>query len=164
MTFILSFYLPFLWVCGFLLAAFCLWSRLMPPTSWSGLEDAEGPEKEGKRGGDIAGEEGERDRERHRYISEVCDRSAASSPAVMGGEHDVCMQQTGLAWSLVLMTTLNISGWARWYLILQTHTFMCGRLNDSSQQTSQPSKSIFRDVRVRSAASVSPAHCWLATN
>lgn len=46
---LLSSYSPFLWVCGSLLAAFCLWSRWMPPTSWSGLEDARGPEEEGEK-------------------------------------------------------------------------------------------------------------------
>lgn len=38
---------PFLWVYGCPPSSSCLWSRWMPPTSWSGLEDAGGPEEEG---------------------------------------------------------------------------------------------------------------------
>ncbi len=125
---LLSSYSPFLWVCGSLLAAFCLWSRWMPPTSWSGLEDAEGPEEEEGEGERPSGggkeRERERERERYRNIIKNVQRLVLSSH----GRWTWCLHaanKLGLKFGPHGNTEMKhtASGWPWWYLIFShTHT------------------------------------------
>lgn len=89
---------PFLWVYGCPPGSSCLWSRWMPPTSWSGLEDAGGPEEEE---GDEEGRESERRRrERDAGVSTCRDWSSAG-PHGNRAEADAA---SGWAWRYLRFT------------------------------------------------------------
>ena len=134
------FYSPSLWVFGSLLAAVCLWSRWTPPTSWSGLEDAGGPEEEGgKEGGREGVREGrrERDIQAHQWYEQSL---------VVNG-HGWWTSYSRNAWSRVTVVTSRFStqthtasGWPWWYLILhKQHTHMHSSQVKSSHMVQFPS-------------------------
>lgn len=93
---------PFLWAYGCPPGSSCLWSRWMPPTSWSGLEDAGGPEEEG----DEEGRESERRRrERDAGVSTCRDWSSAG-PHGNRAEADAA---SGWAWRYLRFTHTSIT-------------------------------------------------------
>lgn len=90
---------PFLWAYGCPPGSSCLWSRWMPPTSWSGLEDAGGPEEEEE--GDEEGRESERRRRERDAGVSTCRDWSSSGPHGNRAEADAA---SGWAWRYLRFT------------------------------------------------------------